>query len=155
MALKGARSDPIQGVQGSKPRLRRPKLPRRPETAKTAELGEEYLRKRNKLLDLKYKREAILLARDRDQLVQRELVEHQLAYLMIPLRQKILAISSKIGNHFGDRRVPVREVVDYVRALVHEALTEVSNLPLTVSDPNWLRRAEDWLETWEGKGGSL
>ena len=74
---------------------------------------------------------------------------------MIPLRQKILAIPSKIGNHFGDRRVPVREVVDYVRALVHEALTEVSNLPLTVSDPNWLRRAEDWLETWEGKGGSL
>jgi hypothetical protein len=97
----------------------------------------------------------MLLARDRDQLVERELVEHQLAYLMIPLRQKILAISSKIGNHFGDREVPVREVVDYVRALVHEALTEVSNLPLTVSDPNWLRRAEDWLEKSEGKGGSL
>ena len=95
------------------------------------------------------------LARDRDQLVERELVEHQLAYLMIPLRQKILAISSKIGNHFGDRKVPVGEVVDYVRALVHEALTEVSNLPLTVSDPNWLRRAEDWLEKSEGKGGSL
>ena len=154
MALKGARSDPIQGIQGSKPRLRRPKLPRRPETTKTAELGEEYLRKRNKLLDLKYKREAMLLARDRDQLVERELVEHQLAYLMIPLRQKILAISSKIGNHFGDRQA-VREVVDYVRALVHEALTEVSNLPLTVSDPNWLQRAEDWPERWEGKGGSL
>ena len=48
----------------------------------------------------------MLLARDRDQLVERELVEHQLAYLMIPLRQKIMAISSKIGNHFGDRKVP-------------------------------------------------
>ena len=93
--------------------------------------------------------------RDRDQLVQRELVEHQLAYLMIPLRQKILAILPKIGNHFGHSKVPVREVVDYVRAPVHEALTEVSNLPLTVSDPNWLRRAEDWLERPEGKGGSL
>jgi len=32
---------------------------------------------------------------------------------------------------------------------VYEALTEVSNLPLTVSDPNWLRRAEDWLEKSE------
>jgi hypothetical protein len=97
----------------------------------------------------------MLLARDRDQLVQKELVEHQLAYLMIPLRQKIMAISSKIGNHFGDSEVPVREVVDYFRALVHEALTEVWNLPLTVSDPNWFRRAEDWLERSEGKGGSL
>jgi hypothetical protein len=155
MAFKGARSDPVQGIKGSKPRLRRPKLPRRPETAESAKLGEEYLRKRNALLDLKYKREAMLLARDRDQLVQKELVEHQLAYLMIPLRQKIMAISSKIGNHFGDSEVPVREVVDYVRALVHEALTEVSNLPLTVSDPNWFRRAEDWLERSEGKGGSL
>src|ERR1700745_1641200 len=114
MALKGARSDPMQGIQGSKPRLRRPKLPRRPETAKTAELGEEYLRKRNKLLDLKYKREAMLLGRNRDQLIERELVEHQLAYLMIPMRQKILAISTKLGNHFGDRKVPVREVVNYV-----------------------------------------
>jgi hypothetical protein len=155
MALKGARSDPIQGVKGSKPRLRHPKLPRRPETARAAELGEEYLRKRHKLLDLKYKREAMLPARDRDQLIERGLVEHQLAYLMIPLRQKIMAIPSKIGNQFGDREVPVREVVDYVRTLVHEALTNVSNLPLTVSDPNWLRRAEDWLEKSQGEGGSL
>jgi len=64
MAFKGARSDPVQGIKGSKPR---------------------YLRKRNALLDLKYKREAMLLARDRDQLIERELVLHQLAYLMIPL----------------------------------------------------------------------
>jgi hypothetical protein len=85
MAFKGARSDPVQGTKGSKPRLRRPKLPRRPETAESAKLGEEYLRKRSALLDLKYKREAMLLARDRDQLIERELVLHQLAYLMIPL----------------------------------------------------------------------
>ena len=151
MALKGARSDPVQGVKGSKPRLRRPKLPRRPETPESAKLGEEYLRKPIALLDLKYKREAMLLARDRAQLIERELVEHQLAYLMIPLRQKILGIPSKLGNHFGDREVRVREVADFCRTLVNEALSEVSNLPLTVSDPNWLRRAEDWLEKSEGK----
>ena len=151
MALKGARSDPVQGIKGSKPRLRQPKLLRRPETAESAKLGEECLRKRNALLDLKYKREAMLLARDRDQLIERELVEHQLAYLMIPLRQKILGIPSKLGNRFGNREVPVREVADFCRALVHEALTEVSNLPLTVSDPHWLKKAEDWLERLESK----
>ena len=69
---------------------------------------------------------------------------------MIPLRQKILGVPSKLGNHFGDREAPVREVVDYVRTLVREALTEVSNLPLTVSDPHWLEKAEDWLEKSEG-----
>jgi len=151
MALKGVRSDPVQGVKGSKPRLRRPKLPRRPETPESAKLGEEYLRKRNALLDLKYKREAMLLARDRDQLIERELVLHQLAYLMIPLRQKILGIPSKLGNRFGNCEVPVREVADFCRTLVHEALTEVSNLPLTVSDPHWLKKAEDWLEKSESK----
>jgi len=104
MALKGVRSDPVQGIKGPKLRLRRPKLPRRPETAESAKLGEEYLRKRNALLDLKYKREAMLLARDRDQLIERELVLHQLAYLMIPLRQKILGIPSKLGNHFWRSR---------------------------------------------------
>jgi hypothetical protein len=70
---------------------------------------------------------------------------------MIPLRQKILGIPSKLGKHFGDREVPVREVADFCRTLVNEALTEVSNLPITVSDPNWLRRAEDWLEKSEGR----
>jgi len=115
MALKGTRSDPVQGIKGSKPRLRRPKLPRRPETAESAELGEDYLRKRNALLDLKYKREAMALACDRDQLIEKRLVEHQLAYLMIPLPQKILGIPSKLGNHFGNREVPVREVVDFCR----------------------------------------
>jgi hypothetical protein len=109
------------------------------------------LRKRNALLDLKYKREAMLLAQDRDQLIERELVLHQLAYLVIPLRQKILGIPSKLGNHFGDREAPVREIAEFCRTLVNEALTEVSNLPLTVSDPHWFEKAEDWLEKSEGK----
>src|SRR6516164_8595896 len=116
MAFKGARSDPVQGIKGSKPRLRRPKLPRRPVTAESAKLGEEYLRKPIALLDLKYKREAMLLARDRAQLIERESVLHQLAYLMIPLRQKILGIPSKLCNRFGNREVPVREVADFAGA---------------------------------------
>jgi len=91
----------------------------------------------------------MLLAHGRDQLIERGLVEHRLAYLMIPLRQKILGIPSKLGNHFGNREVPVREVADFRRTLVHEALTEVSNLPLTVSDPHWLKKAEDWRESSE------
>jgi uncharacterized protein YcgL (UPF0745 family) len=85
----------------------------------------------------------MLVACDRDQLIERKSVEHQLAYLAIPLRQKILGIPSKLANNFGNRDVPMHEVVDFCRMLVHEALTEVSNLPLTVSDPHWLEKVED------------
>jgi hypothetical protein len=45
----------------------------------------------------------------------------------------------------------MREVADFCRTLVHEALTDVSNLPLTVSDPRWLEKVEDWLEKSEAK----
>jgi len=38
-------------------------------------LGEEYLRKRNQILDLKFKREAMNLALDRDQLVEKHLLD--------------------------------------------------------------------------------
>src|SRR5262249_7168993 len=142
VALKGARSDLVQGVKGSKPRLRRPKLPRRPETAVSAELGEEYLRKRNALLDLKYKREAMLLARDRDQLIEKELVTKQLSYLLIAMRQKILALPRLIGNRFGDRDVPIREVVEYAKQRVNETLIELAKLPECV-EPNWLEKLEE------------
>jgi hypothetical protein len=144
MALKGAHSDPVQGVKGSKPRLRAPKLPRRPETSESAKLGEEYLRKRNLLLDLKYKREAVMLAFDRDRLIQRSLVEKQLAYLIIPLRQKILGIPHKLGHHFGaDNQVPIRDVMDFCRTLVHQTLSEIADLPQNVSDPRWLETLEE------------
>ena len=67
MALKGAR-EPVAGVKGAKgPRLRLPKVPRQPETETSVALGEEYLRKRNQILDLKFKREAMSLAFARDQ----------------------------------------------------------------------------------------
>src|SRR5260370_36104552 len=96
MAFKGTRSDPVQGIKGSKPRLRRPKVPRRPETVESAELGEDYLRRRKALLELKYKREDMLLACDVDKLIERALVEHESAYLRIPLLQKVLGIPSKL-----------------------------------------------------------
>ena len=62
MALKGVR-EPVAGIKGVKgPRsLRLPKVPRQSETETSVALGEEYLRKRNQILDLKFKREAMSL----------------------------------------------------------------------------------------------
>jgi len=106
MALKGAR-EPVAGVKGAKgPRLRLPKTPRQPETETSVALGEEYLRKRNQILDLKFKREAMNLALARDQLIEQELVVRQLTYLMISMRQKLLAIPAKLYSRLGKERFP-------------------------------------------------
>jgi hypothetical protein len=140
MAFKGARSDPVQGVKGAKPRLRLPKLPRRPETETTVQLNEEYLRKRNMILDLKYKREAMELAVARGQLIEKALVEHQLAYLLIPMRQALLALPGKLRRKLGERFD--HEMVSAAKELIHETLTNISNLPLA-SEPDWLERLEE------------
>ena len=111
MALKGAR-EPVTGVKGAKgpKRLRLPKVPRQPETETSVALGEEYLRKRNQILDLKFKREAMNLAFVRDELIERELAIKQLSYLVISMRQKLLAIPNFAPPGTGTTERPVCEV---------------------------------------------
>jgi hypothetical protein len=76
MPAKGERSHPLEGVKGSKKRL--PKLPRAPEAADLAEQSSIYLVERNQAMRLKRMREEMLLARERGQLIERELVTKQL-----------------------------------------------------------------------------
>jgi hypothetical protein len=144
MALKGAHSDPDQGIKGAKPRLREPKVPRRKETATTARLGEIYLRRRNMMMKLKIMREALALGIARDQLVEKRLVEHQLGCMLVPMRQKLLAIPLKIGHRFGrnGQAVEVREIVAFVQGCVHEALQEIIDLP-RAADADWMKKMEE------------
>src|SRR6516225_11823133 len=141
MALKGAR-EPVAGVKGAKGlRLRLPKVPRQPETETSVALGEEYLRKRNQILDLKFKREAMNLALARDQLIEQELVVRQLTYLMISMRQKLLAIPAKLYSRLGPERFP-REVAQESEKFIHEVLNELVKLP-ECAEANWLEQLEE------------
>jgi hypothetical protein len=81
------------------------------------EQSSTYLQERNEMMRLKRMREEMLLAKERDQLIEKELAIKQLSYLMIAMRQKLLALPLNIGNHFGDREVPIREVVEYAKRL--------------------------------------
>jgi len=141
MPLPAEKAAPLQGVKGAKPRLRQAKIPRRPETAETVRLNEEYLIKRNKILDLKYKREAMELARDRDELIERALVIRQLTYMMINTRQRLLALPGAMRTRFGEAFS--REMIDGARELIHQALTELSEMPRRGIDPDWLERLEE------------
>jgi hypothetical protein len=69
-----------------------------------------------------------MITRD-EKLIEKELAIKQLSYLIIAMRQKLLALPLNIGNRFGDREVPIREVVEYAKRLINETLVECSRLP--------------------------
>jgi len=141
MALKGAR-EPVTGVKGAKgpKRLRLPKAPRQPETETTVALGEEYLRRRNRILAIKEKREAMELALVRDELVEKALVERQLAYFTIPFRQAVLSIPTKLRLKLGDAFT--HEMVQIAKQIAAETLEHLSHLPEAV-DADWQERLEE------------
>ena len=94
------------------------------------------------MMRLKRMREEMLLAKERDLLIEKGLAIKQLSYLMIVTRQRLLRLPLAIGQHFGDRDVPIREVVEYAKRLMNDALTELSRLPECV-EPDWLEKLED------------
>jgi hypothetical protein len=116
--FKGQHSHPSPNIKGAGVKQRRlPKTARGhvdPSTLDTESL--RYLRLRNDTQDLKYKREAMLLAHNRDELVERALVERQLAFLLIGFRKKALLVPNRLKQKFGP------EVIS----------TEVHALPLPV-----------------------
>jgi hypothetical protein len=67
------------------------------------ELNEQYLTQRNEILRLKRMREELRPACDRDELIEKALVERQLAYFLIPFRQPVLAIPSKLRRQLANR----------------------------------------------------
>jgi hypothetical protein len=82
------------------------------------------------------------LAARRDQLIEKSLVERQLTWLLISMRQSLLLLAPRIGNRFGDREVQIREVVQYVERLIHETLNDLARLPMSV-EPGWLDQLEE------------
>ena len=77
MPVKGERSHPLEGVKDAKKRL--PKLPRAPKAIDLAEQSSIYLQERNEMMRLKRMRAEMLLAKERDQLIEKELALKQLA----------------------------------------------------------------------------
>ena len=89
MPFRGQRTHPTSGVKGGKPKIlpsfkrkRLPKLPATPEAKDLQEQSSIYLKERNLAMRLKRMREEMLLAKERGQLIERELAITQLSYLM-------------------------------------------------------------------------
>ena len=90
---------------------------------------------------LKRIREEMLLAQARDKLIEGKLVERQLAYFVIAIRQKLLGLPARLYSRLGPERFP-KEAALEVERVVADVLAELANLPNCV-EPDWLERLEE------------
>jgi len=81
------------------------------------------------------------LAFERDQLIERALAIKQLSYLVISMRQKLLAIPAKLYLRLGSERFP-RETAQECERFIHEVLDELAKLPECV-ETDWVEKLEE------------
>ena len=77
------------------------------------------------------------LAERRGELIEKRLVENQAAYLLVALRQKILAVPHAYARRILGLKDAAEAIVILRQAMV-ELLNEIKDLPDKVTDPNWL-----------------
>jgi hypothetical protein len=108
---------PIAGLKGIKPRLEKSngKLSRE----EAHKLDREYRIHRNQALQLRNHREAMLLAKSRNELIEKKLVMLQAAYLLTAFRSRVLAEPSSLARRLVDggfvaeqRRTEVQEMIE-------------------------------------------
>jgi hypothetical protein len=83
---------PTLGVKNAKPRLSSKPGP------KIGKLSEEYLEIRNAQMRTKNLTAEMVLAERRGELIEKRLVERQAAFLLLSLRQRILAVPDRLAR---------------------------------------------------------
>jgi hypothetical protein len=114
-------------------------VPRQPETETSVQLGEQYLRERNKQMRAKRLTAEMVLARERGDLIEKELVSRQLTFILIAFRQSVLAWPGKLRAAIGEGFT--HEMAQKARGLAHETLKHLEKLPETI-EPDWLEKLE-------------
>jgi hypothetical protein len=132
----------IAGIAGLKPRAPKPEGDGRLSKQESRALDKEYRVQRNETLRLKNFREQMLLAKARGELILRDLVERQAAYLLITMRQRMLAVPQAYAGRLVGQGDP-HEAAQILRAAMIECLDELKDLPAKVSDASWLERVTE------------
>jgi hypothetical protein len=100
-----------------------------------------WTRERAYLTKLRRLQAEIVLAKERNQLVEKELVGAQAAYMLASMRAKFLSLPTGYARACAHK--PVDEIVQILREAVTKALEEVAGFPERVVDPNWLRSLDE------------
>lgn len=132
---------PIDGVAGSKPRVTGPTE----RTTKVRALSEEYLRLRNDAQRAKNLREAMALAQARGELISKRLAIQQASFLMVSMRQKMLAVPRSWARRFVGLS-DVHAASQLLREMMLSVMADLRGLPLAVSDPEWAQAIEEKAE---------
>jgi hypothetical protein len=106
------------------------------------ELDKELVRKRIRQTEVRTMAFEMDLARIREDLVEKELVVKQLTFLLISMRQKVLAIPSTYARkllHLNE----LREAHAILQEMSFVLLKELKDLPQKVTDPNWLDKLDE------------
>ena len=131
---------PTQGVKGSKPRL--PTNGKPANKAEVQRLSRDYLEIRNRQMHAKAFMAETSVAAARGELIAKDLVAAQAAYLLVAMRQKILNLPSTYG-----RRIVGLKDANAAKKVLQEmavfVLSEVKDLPSKVTDPHWLASVEE------------
>ena len=127
---------PVQGVKNAKPRLSSRPGP------KIGKLSEEYLRHRNEQMRTENLAAQMLLAERRGQLIEKRLVERQAAFLLLSLRQRILAVPDRLARQLVNI-ADAKEARTILRDAMLALLTELADLPSKVTNPRWLDELTD------------
>ncbi len=122
------------GVKAAKPRLKTAK-------EELPELSREYLEIRNQQMRTKNLAAEMQLAERRGELIEKRLVESQAAYLLVALRQRILAIPLHARKFIGLK--DAAEASRVLREMAVSVLNELKDFPARVTNPNWLDELEE------------
>ena len=137
----------IAGIAGLKPRAAVTKPDGKLSKEESHALDAEYRRQRNLALQLKNRREQMLSAKARGELVEKRLVELQASFLLIAMQRRATAMPQA----YCDRLAATGDALE-VKAILDEALrgllTEVQDLPNCVDAAEW----EKFLAEQEASG---
>lgn len=111
-------------------------------TAPKFELDKEFIRKKIKHTETRTTAVELDLARIREDLIEKELVVKQLSFLIISVRQKILSIPITYARKFMHKS-DLKEIHSILNNMSYELLSELKDLPLKVTDPNWIDKLEE------------
>ena len=123
------------GVKAAKPRLK-------PAKEELPELSREYLEIRNAQMRTKNHTAEMVLAERRGELIEKKLVEHQAAYLLVAMRQAALNIPQAYARRILNIAEP-RQAKEILREAMTGLLNTIKDLPNAVTDPDWLAKVEE------------
>ena len=147
---------PIDGVKGSKPKLKPAGKTGEITREEASQLSEEFIRIRNRSQAAKAEIAEIALQEKKGTLISKKLAGFQAAYLMTIFRQRVLAAPPATARRLVSLGLVTQEHERQVgQALRQEAcaqLTELATLPGQITDPNWVEKIDpDFLAQADGE----